>query len=112
VGAHSPAGDSVFGIADLVGNVWQWCNVAQDARTRAAVLRGSSYYSPQAPEQWYFPAALELDSHGKYLLMSDSYDRAGTVGFRCVVDYSGDSSIGSSSSADSAPPLAAPGSPD
>ena len=24
--------------------------------------------------------------HGKYMLMSESYDRAGTVGFRCAAD--------------------------
>ena len=28
----------------------------------------------------------ELTPHGKYFLMSDSYERAGTVGFRCAVD--------------------------
>ena len=32
------------------------------------------------------PANTQLDQHAKYLLMAPCKDRAGTVGFRCVVD--------------------------
>jgi hypothetical protein len=35
---------------------------------------------------WYFPQAYRLTEHGKLLLMAPSKDRAGTLGFRCVVD--------------------------
>ena len=35
---------------------------------------------------WYFPPAFELNTYGKYFLMGPSYDRAGTIGFRCVAD--------------------------
>jgi formylglycine-generating enzyme required for sulfatase activity len=84
VGAH-PRGASPFGVQDLVGNVWQWTDEYADDRTRAAILRGGSYYQPQG-SQWYFPQAYRLDQHGKYLLMAPSLDRAGTVGFRCVKD--------------------------
>ena len=35
---------------------------------------------------WYFRQALDLDTHNKYLLMDNSYERAATVGFRCIVD--------------------------
>ena len=44
---------------------------------------------PQDPADgsiWYFPQTYRLDEHEKYLLMSPGRDRAGTIGFRCVVD--------------------------
>ncbi len=84
VRAH-PAGASPFGVLDLVGNVWQWTDEWQDAHSRAAIVRGGSHYVP-AGARWYFPQALELSQHGKYLLMAPSIDRSGTIGFRCVMD--------------------------
>jgi formylglycine-generating enzyme required for sulfatase activity len=80
-----PKGASPFGVMDLVGNVWQWTDECRDEHTRAAILRGGSYYQPQG-SMWYFPQAYRLTEHGKYLLMGPSIDRSGTVGFRCVVD--------------------------
>ena len=80
-----PQGASSFGVMDLVGNVWQWTEEFTDAHTRAAILRGGSYYQPQG-SHWYFPQAYKLNEHGKYLLMAPSIDRSATVGFRCVVD--------------------------
>ena len=80
-----PKGSSPFGVMDLVGNVWQWTNEFQDEHTRAAILRGGSYYQPQG-SKWYFPQAYKNTEHGKYLLMAPSKDRAGTLGFRCVAD--------------------------
>jgi formylglycine-generating enzyme required for sulfatase activity len=84
VDAH-PEGASPFGVMDLTGNVWQWTDEFIDPHTRAAVLRGGSYYAPQN-SIWYFPAAYRLTEHGKYLLMAPSKDRAGTLGFRCALD--------------------------
>jgi formylglycine-generating enzyme required for sulfatase activity len=84
VDAH-PRGTSPFGVADLVGNVWQWTDEFTDEHSRAGVLRGGSYYQPQG-SVWYFPQAYRLDQHGKLLLMAPSKDRAGTLGFRCVRD--------------------------
>jgi len=80
-----PRASSPFGVADLIGNVWQWTDEFVDEHTRAATLRGGSYYHPQG-SGWYFPQAYRLDQHGKYLLMAASKDRSGTVGFRCVMD--------------------------
>jgi formylglycine-generating enzyme required for sulfatase activity len=84
VDAH-PQGASPFGVMDMVGNVWQWTDEFQDEHTRAAILRGGSYYQPQG-SMWYFPNTVRNTEHGKYLLMAPSKDRAGTVGFRCVID--------------------------
>ena len=83
--AAHPLGASAFNVMDLVGNVWQWTDEHEDEHTRAAILRGGSYYQPQG-SFWYFPQAYRNDQHGKLLLMAPSKDRAGTLGFRCVVD--------------------------
>ena len=82
VGDH-PKGASPFGVLDLVGTVWQWTDEYADEHTRAAIVRGGSYYQPQG-SIWYFPQAYRLDEHGKYLLMAPSLDRSGAIGFRCV----------------------------
>ena len=84
VDAH-PQGASPFGVTDLAGNVWQWTDEYVDEHTRAAILRGGSYYHPQG-SKWYFPNSAKLTEHGKLLLMAPGKDRAGTLGFRCVVD--------------------------
>ncbi|MGB9420460.1 MAG: SUMF1/EgtB/PvdO family nonheme iron enzyme [Candidatus Acidiferrum sp.] len=84
VDAH-PKGASPFGVMDLVGNVWQWTEEFTDEHTRAAVLRGGSYYQPQG-SMWYFPQAYKLNEHGKLLLMAPSMDRSGALGLRLVQD--------------------------
>ena len=84
VDAH-PGGTSPYGAMDLVGNVWQWTDEFVDEHTRAAIVRGGSYYYPMG-SIWYFPQAQRNDQHGKLLLMAPGYDRSGGVGFRCVVD--------------------------
>jgi formylglycine-generating enzyme required for sulfatase activity len=84
VDAH-PQGASPYGVMDLVGNVWQWTDEYADEHTRAAIVRGGSYYQPQG-SIWYFPQAYRNDEHGKLLLMAPGYDRSGGIGFRCVKD--------------------------
>jgi formylglycine-generating enzyme required for sulfatase activity len=84
VSAH-PEGSSQFGVLDTTGNVWQWTDEYLDEHTRAAILRGGSYYAVQG-SRWYFPQAYRLNQHGKLLLMEPGKDRAATVGFRCVKD--------------------------
>jgi iron(II)-dependent oxidoreductase len=84
VDAH-PSGASPFGVADMIGNVWQWTDEYVDDHTRGGILRGGSHYQPQG-SIWYFPQAYRNDQHGKLLLMAPSYDRSGALGFRCVKD--------------------------
>jgi formylglycine-generating enzyme required for sulfatase activity len=84
VDAHA-VGASSFGVMDMVGNVWQWTDEYLDDHTRAGILRGGSYYQPQG-SLWYFPQAYKNNHHGKLLMMAPSYDRAATLGFRCVMD--------------------------
>eukprot|EP01052_Picozoa_sp_SAG31_P023559 SAG31_NODE_1949_length_6833_cov_4.354024_9_plen_106_part_00 len=85
VGSFSPGGDSPFGVADGVGNVYQYtADQFVDDHTARTVLRGASNYRPKSTANWYFPRALELDKQVTYLLMDNSYERAGTcVNMRC-----------------------------
>jgi len=78
-------GASPFGVLDLMGNISQWTDEFRDAHTRAAIVRGGAAYQPRG-SVWYFPQTFRLDEHQKYLLMAPGRDRAGTIGFRCVVD--------------------------
>jgi formylglycine-generating enzyme required for sulfatase activity len=80
-----PQAASALGVLDLVGNVSQWTDEYRDEHTRAAIVRGGASYQPLG-SVWYFPQTYRLDEHQKYLLMSPGRDRAGTIGFRCVVD--------------------------
>ena len=58
VGAHSPQGDSPYGVADLAGNVWQFTDEFTDDRSRAALVRGGSNWragiNGTAGSHWYF----------------------------------------------------------
>lgn len=83
--AHARDGDSPFGVSDLVGNVWQFTNEFHDDHTRFVILRGGSNYRPSG-SKWYFPNQIELNTYNKYFLFSDSYERAATIGVRCVKD--------------------------
>jgi formylglycine-generating enzyme required for sulfatase activity len=90
-GAHSPQGDSRTGAADMAGNVWQFTNEVTDAHSRAALVRGGSNWRPgingTAGSKWYFQhVTAPMTQHNKYELVSDSYERAGALGFRCVQD--------------------------
>ena len=74
-----------LGLYDLVGNVWQYTDEFQDDHTRGVLLRGGSNYRPSG-SGWYFPNQIELGTHNKYFLFDDIYERAATVGVRCVKD--------------------------
>jgi hypothetical protein len=63
----------------------QWTDEYRDEHTRTAIVRGGAAYQPLG-SIWYFPQTYRLDEHQKYLLMSPGRDRAGMIGFRCMVD--------------------------
>lgn len=82
-----PDGVSPFGVADLVGNVWQLTNDVYDNGSYCFVMmRGGSYYNP-ASSVWYVQGGpLPVDRHQMLLMTSPGLDRNATVGFRCVKD--------------------------
>lgn len=82
-----PKGESPYGVADLVGNVWQmtndvWCNGAYYFN----IIRGGSWFRPES-SWWYVRGGPQpLTTKQMQLLVSPGYDRSSTVGFRCVKD--------------------------
>jgi len=43
VGKYSPGGDSPYGLADVAGNIWEWCADWYDEGKDTKVLRGGSW---------------------------------------------------------------------
>ena len=82
-----PSGKSPYGVADLVGNVWQLTNdVFDNGSYYFVTMRGGSYYNPTS-SMWYVQGGpWSVDKHQMLLMLSPGYDRNSTVGFRCVKD--------------------------
>jgi iron(II)-dependent oxidoreductase len=82
-----PSGKSPYGVADMVGDVWQLTNDVYDNGSYYFVtMRGGSYYNPTS-STWYVQGGpWPVDKHQMLLMLSPGYDRNSTVGFRCVKD--------------------------
>lgn len=80
-----PRGASPYGVEDLVGNVWEFTDSEEfDGAHRSCNLRGGSFLNRLKESHWYGPSGpLQVYHHRKLMLVSDSYHRSSTVGFRC-----------------------------
>lgn len=81
-------GESQYGVADLVGNVWQLTDdIYFNGSYYFAIIRGGSYYKPTT-SWWYVQGGPQPLDHTQMLqLVSPGFDRSATVGFRCVKDF-------------------------
>ena len=103
VDAHA-TGMSPFGILDMVGNIYQWTDESCDNHTCRGIVRGGNNYYPQG-SSWYFPPPGctpggggrgcnpgpdgmrgDLNVFNALLLLSESMDRSGGIGFRCMAE--------------------------
>jgi formylglycine-generating enzyme required for sulfatase activity len=82
-----PKGESPYGVADLVGNVWQMtADIYSDGAYYFNIIRGGSYFRPES-SWWYISGGPQpLNMTQMQLLLSPGYDRSSTLGFRCVMD--------------------------
>lgn len=82
-----PKGESPYGVADLVGNIWQMTgDVYCDGAYYFNIIRGGSYFKPES-SWWYVQGGPQpLTATQIQLLVSPGYDRSATLGFRCVKD--------------------------
>lgn len=80
-------GKSAFGVADMVGNVWQLTNdIYYDGYYSYAVIKGGSYYKPTDIDDNLYTGPQPLYKRKFMPLVSESQQRAATIGFRCVKD--------------------------
>ncbi|WP_051691914.1 formylglycine-generating enzyme family protein [Pedobacter borealis] len=82
-----PQGANQFGVEDLTGCIWQMTNDEYfQGTTKIFIMKGGSYFKPEA-SWWYVEGgAKPLVRRQNQLRVSPGYERAATIGFRCVKD--------------------------
>jgi formylglycine-generating enzyme required for sulfatase activity len=82
-----PQGANQFGVEDLTGCIWQMTNDEYfRGTTKIFIMKGGSYFKPEA-SWWYVEGgAKPLIRRQNQLRVSPGYERAATIGFRCVKD--------------------------
>jgi formylglycine-generating enzyme required for sulfatase activity len=82
-----PKGKSPHGVMDMTGNVWQITGDVYDNGTYYfVIIKGGSHYKPTS-SWWYVKGGPQPNTwHQQLLLVSPSFDRNATVGFRCASD--------------------------
>jgi formylglycine-generating enzyme required for sulfatase activity len=80
-------GRSPSGVWDMTGNVWQLTDdVYNNGTYYYVIMKGGSHYKPTS-SWWYVKGGPQPNYwHQLLLLVSPSFDRNATVGFRCVKD--------------------------
>ena len=82
-----PKGASLFGVEDMIGNVWQLTNDMYDIGSyHYAIIKGGSFYHPTSSIWYVTGGPLPADHPEMLLLIYPGLDRNSTVGFRCVKD--------------------------
>jgi len=93
VGAYSPQGDSPYGVADMAGNVWEWCHSLykpypyiagkrheDESDSGYRVQRGGSFYNDLRMVRCAY-----RDVHGTIIRFDPKATRPAALGFRVVV---------------------------
>ena len=83
-----PKGASVFGVEDLVGNVWQLTNdIYDNGFLRFVMIRGGAFYKPESSTTDLMDGGpMPVNKRQRLILVSPGFDRSPTIGFRCVKD--------------------------
>lgn len=82
-----PEGENPWGLQDLTGCVWQLTSdVYANSLMTFVMLKGGSYFAPKA-SWWYVKSGqLPLTHRQQLYQVSPGYERAASIGFRCVKD--------------------------